>query len=105
MSGDHFEKVTVIKKANIYFDGKVTSRIVEFPNGTRKTLGIMLPGEYKFNTDGREIMEVLGGEITVRLPGSDMWQTFRVGETFTVPAKSSFELKIENVADYCCSYE
>jgi uncharacterized protein YaiE (UPF0345 family) len=105
MSGDHFEKVTIVKKANIYFDGKVTSRIVEFPNGTRKTLGIMLPGEYKFNTDSREVMEVLGGEITVRLPGSDAWQTFGVGEAFTVPARSSFELKIENVADYCCSYE
>lgn len=105
MTDDQFEKVTIIKKANIYFDGKVTSRNVEFPNGTRKTLGIMLPGEYKFNTDAREIMEVLGGEITVRLPGSDTWQTFHVGESFTVPARSSFELKIENVADYCCSYE
>jgi purine/pyrimidine-nucleoside phosphorylase len=105
MSNDQFENVTIIKRANIYFDGKVTSRIAVFPNGTQKTLGIMLPGEYKFNTDAREIMEVLGGEITVRLPGSDAWQTFRVGESFTVPAKSSFELKIENVADYCCSYE
>jgi uncharacterized protein YaiE (UPF0345 family) len=65
----------------------------------------MLPGEYKFNTDAREIMEVLGGEITVRLPDSDAWQTFRTGESFTVPARSSFELKIDNVADYCCSYD
>jgi uncharacterized protein YaiE (UPF0345 family) len=53
----------------------------------------------------QEIMEVLGGEITVRLPGSDTWQTFGAGQSFTVPAKSSFELKIEKVADYCCSYE
>lgn len=105
MSDDQFEKVTVVKKANIYFDGKVTSRIVVFPNGTRKTLGIMLPGEYKFNTDAREIMEVLSGEITVQLPGSDTWQTFRAGQSFTVPARSSFALKIESVADYCCSYE
>jgi purine/pyrimidine-nucleoside phosphorylase len=105
MSDDYFEKVTVVKKANIYFDGKVTSRIVLFPDGSRKTLGVLLPGEYKFNTDVKEGMEVLGGEITVRLPGSDKWQTFHAGEVFAVPAKSSFELKIENVADYCCSYD
>ncbi|MBN1310517.1 MAG: pyrimidine/purine nucleoside phosphorylase [Anaerolineae bacterium] len=105
MLDHHFEKVTVVKKANIYFDGKVTSRVVLFPDGSRKTLGVMLPGEYRFNTDATEVMEVLDGEITVRLPGSDQWQTFHVGETFTVPAQSSFELKIDNVADYCCSYE
>jgi uncharacterized protein YaiE (UPF0345 family) len=50
-----FNDVTIIKKANIYFDGKVTSRSVVFPDGSRKTLGIMLPGEYEFNTDDRDL--------------------------------------------------
>ncbi|MBN1429663.1 MAG: pyrimidine/purine nucleoside phosphorylase [Anaerolineae bacterium] len=105
MTEYQFEKVTIVKKANIYFDGKVTSRIILFPDGSRKTLGIMLPGEYKFNTDAKEVMEVLDGEITVRFPGSDKWQTFHSGDSFAVPARSSFELKIDNVTDYCCSYE
>jgi len=104
MPDDRFENVSVIKKANIYFDGKVTSRAVLFADGTRKTLGIMLPGDYEFNTGAREVMEVLGGEMTVLLPGSSDWQTFKAGEAFEVPANSSFKLKIAAVADYCCSY-
>ncbi len=45
-----FDNVTVVKKANVYFDGKVTSRTVKFADGSLKTLGFMLPGEYQFNT-------------------------------------------------------
>lgn len=101
---DRFENVAIIKKANVYFDGKVTSRTVLFADGSRKTLGIMMPGEYEFATDAREIMEVLGGEMTVLLPGQSDWQVFGEGDTFEVPAQSSFKLKLDVVADYCCSY-
>jgi uncharacterized protein YaiE (UPF0345 family) len=101
---DTFENVTVVKKANVYFDGKVTSRTVLFADGTRKTLGIMMPGEYEFGTGAREVMEVLGGEMKVLLPGQTAWQTFRAGESFEVPADSSFKLELNGVADYCCSY-
>lgn len=59
-----FKNVTVIKEANVYFDGKVTSRTVLFESG-KKTLGFMLAGEYEFNTDAEEIMEVLGGDMSV----------------------------------------
>ena len=104
MSEERFENVTIVKRANVYFDGKVTSRTVEFPDGTRKTLGVMLAGEYQFDTGVEELMEVLGGEMTVKLPGSDEWRTFTAGESYVVPANSSFALKIEGVADYCCSY-
>lgn len=104
MSDDRFENVIIIKKANVYFDGKVTSRTVLFPDGTRKTLGFMLPGNYEFGTGAPEIMELLNGEMEVLLPGSDTWQTFRAGETFSVPASSSFKLRLKGVADYCCSY-
>ena len=76
MSEERFENVTIVKRANVYFDGKVTSRTVEFPDGTRKTLGVMLAGEYQFDTGVEELMEVLGGEMTVKLPGSDEWRTF-----------------------------
>lgn len=104
MSNDHFENVTVIKKANVYYDGKVTSRTVLFSDGTRKTLGVMLAGEYEFETDAPEVMEVLGGAMRVRLPGADGFRLFSSGESFHVPAKSSFRLVIDGVADYCCSY-
>lgn len=104
MANERFEGVTVVKKANVYYDGKVTSRTVLFADGTRKTLGIMLPGEYDFGTDAPEVMEVLGGEMTVKLPGATEWRTFRAGESFAVPGKSRFQLKLAGVTDYCCSY-
>lgn len=102
---DRFEQVTVVKKANVYFDGKVTSRTVLFPDGTRKTLGVMLPGSYEFSTGAAEVMEVLAGEMNVLLPGSQEWQRFGPGQRYSIPAKSAFKLEVVGVADYCCSYE
>ncbi len=101
---DRFEKVTVVKKANVYYDGKVTSRTVLFEDGSKKTLGIVLPGEYEFGTADREIMEVLGGSMDVLLPGSERWTTFGAGQSYEVPAGSKFRLRVRDVADYCCSY-
>lgn len=99
-----FENTTIIKKANIYFEGKVTSRTVILESGEKKTLGIMLPGEYTFSTTEEEIMEVLGGSMDVKLPNSDTFTTYKEGESFIVPSNSSFELIIKEVSDYCCSY-
>jgi purine/pyrimidine-nucleoside phosphorylase len=99
-----FKNVTVVKKANIYFDGKVTSRTVIFPDGTRKTLGIMLPGKYEFGTADKEIMEILAGDLEILLPGEKEWKTIKAGESFEVPAQSKFSLNIRSVTDYCCSY-
>ncbi len=99
-----FKGVTIIKKANIYFDGKVTSRSVMFPDGSRKTLGIMLPGEYEFNTDQKEIMEIISGDLVVSLPDGKGWKQINGGESFEVPAKSKFGLKVKKLTDYCCSF-
>jgi uncharacterized protein YaiE (UPF0345 family) len=99
-----FKDVTVVKKANIYFDGKVTSRTVLFSDGTKKTLGIMLPGDYEFGTEDKELMEVQAGRLEVLLPGSDQWQSFAAGSSFEVPAESKFKLKVSETMDYCCSY-
>jgi uncharacterized protein YaiE (UPF0345 family) len=99
-----FKNVTVVKKANVYFDGKVSSRTVLFPDGSKKTLGIMLPGEYEFGTASKELMEILAGDLDVLLPGADGWKTVREGESFEVPAQSKFSLKVKNLTDYCCSY-
>lgn len=99
-----FTSVTVEKKANIYFDGKVTSRTIIFEDGSKKTLGIMLPGEYEFNTADKEIMEILSGELTVLLPQNDGWIRVTGGESFEVPANAKFSLKITTITDYCCSF-
>ncbi len=99
-----FENVTVVKKANVYFNGKVTSRTVLFPDGSKKTLGIMMPGDYEFGTAQEEIMEILAGKLEVLLPGENEWKTVQGGESFTVPANAKFKLKVEEVTDYCCSY-
>lgn len=102
MSG--FKGVTVVKKANIYFDGKVTSRTVLFEDGSKKTLGVMLPGEYEFNTGDREIMEIQSGELEVLLPEVTAWKTINGGESFEVPANSKFQLRVKALSDYCCSF-
>ena len=99
-----FKDVNVIKKANIYFDGNVTSRTLVFSDGSRKTLGIMLPGDYEFGTEQKEIMEILSGDLDVSLPGAEGWQTITAGGEFEVPAKSKFRLRVKKITDYCCSY-
>lgn len=99
-----FENVTVAKAANIYFEGLVTSRTIIFPDGSKKSLGIMFPGEYNFGTAKKEIMEILSGELEVLLPGDSQWLTVKGGAAFNVPADSSFKVKVLALTDYCCSY-
>ena len=99
-----FNNVTIVKKANVYFDGKVTSRTVVFADGSQKTLGVMLPGDYEFNTADKEIMEIMAGELEVLLPGVSDWQTIKGGESFEVPAHSKFGLRVKMLTDYCCSF-
>ena len=99
-----FNNVNIVKKANIYFDGKVTSRTVLFANGEKKTLGIMLPGDYEFGTDQAELMEIQSGLVEVLLPGESVWRSIQGGENFEVPAQAKFGIKVKEVTDYCCSY-
>lgn len=101
---EQFNNVTVVKKANIYFGGNVTSRTVKFEDGTHKTLGIMFPGEYEFGTDAAELMEIMEGDLEVLLPRSSEWQRIRGGEIFEVPANASFNVRVKEIVDYCCSY-
>jgi len=99
-----FKNVTVVREANIYFDGKVTSRTVVFADGSKKTLGVMLPGEYEFGTGDKEIMEIFSGDLDVLLPGEKAWKTIKGGESFEVASKSKFKLKVRALSDYCCSF-
>ena len=99
-----FKNITIVKKANVYFEGKVTSRTVKFEDGTTKTLGFMQAGDYTFNTGVAEIMEILSGELTVELPNQKQPLIICGEATFEVPANSSFSLHVSVPTDYCCSY-
>lgn len=101
---DIFKSVDLVKKANIYFDGNVTSRSFVDNDGERKSLGIMMPGTYNFGTAAAEIMEIVSGECEVKLNGSAEWKTYTSDTTFQVPANSNFDIKVKTVTDYCCSY-
>ena len=99
-----FNNVSVVKKANVYFGGNVSSRTIRFADGSLKTLGFMLPGEYTFNTADKELMEIIDGNLDVLLPGTDQWQSVTGGESFDVPANAAFTVKINTPTDYCCSF-
>lgn len=99
-----FNNVSVVKKANVYFGGNVSSRTIKFADGSMKTLGFMLPGEYTFNTADKEIMDILDGDLDVMLPDSDQWLNVKGGESFNVPANAKFTVKIKSPTDYCCSF-
>lgn len=101
---EEFKNINVVRKANVYFDGGVSSRTLIFPDGSKKTLGFMIPGEYEFGTSQHETMEMLGGSMEVLLPGAEQWKSFKEGDVFEVEANTSFKVKVDAVADYCCSY-
>ncbi|WP_418965575.1 pyrimidine/purine nucleoside phosphorylase [Cetobacterium sp.] len=100
-----FKSVKVIKKANVYFGGKVDSRTIIFEDGSRKTLGFMQKGEYEFNTGAPELMEVIGGEMLIKRAEDKDFISIKEGESFSVEKDSSFKVKVNEYADYCCSYK
>jgi hypothetical protein len=104
-SPEQFANVTVACKANVYFDGKVVSHTVTFADGSRKTLGLIYPGSYKFNTGVAERMEIVAGACRVRIAGEGDWLSFPAGTLFDVPANSFFEIEVgEGLAEYVCSF-
>ena len=101
-----FTGVTALSKANVYFDGRVVSHTLRFPDGSKKTLGLIYPGTFEFKTDGAERMDVTSGECRVRQAGQSEWKKYGPGSMFNVPAKSSFEVAVDaGVAEYVCSFE
>ena len=102
---EKFEKVGVVCKANVYFDGKVVSHTVLFGDGTKKTLGLIYPGSFTFNTGVPEKMEIVAGSCRVRLKGETGWKNYGAGTEFGVPGNSAFDIAVENgLVDYICSY-
>jgi len=90
-------------KVNEYFSGKVKSLAYESVDGDA-TIGVMAAGEYTFATSSDELMRVINGEMQVKLPGSEQWQLFSSGDTFTVAANQSFKVKTEQNVAYLCLY-
>lgn len=99
-----FDQVSVIKQANVYFDGNCLSHTVLFADGSKKTLGVIFPSSLVFNTALAEIMEINAGRCKVRLEGRSDWQTYEAGEQFSVPANSQFEIETLVMLDYVCHF-
>lgn len=100
-----FRNVTAVTKANIYFDGKVVSHSILFPDGSKKTLGLIHPGKFHFGTDKAERMELVAGECHVTLDGQMTANAYAAGQVFVVPAKSGFDIEVKSGrCEYICSF-
>ena len=100
-----FRDVTVVTKANVYFEGKVVSHSVLFADGSKRTLGLIYPGKYHFGTDKAERMEIVAGECVTKLDGATVVASFAVGQAFEVPAKSGFDIEVKaGLCEYICSF-
>mgnify|MGYP001037348513 FL=1 len=101
---EHYDGVSVVKKANVYFDGKCVSHTVVLADGTRKTVGVIMPSSLTFNTGAPEIMEGVGGACRVRLKGESDWKGYGEGQSFNVPGNSSFEIACDEPYHYVCHF-
>jgi uncharacterized protein YaiE (UPF0345 family) len=104
MTNAQFDQVSVIKKSNVYFDGKCISHTVLFADGSKKTIGVILPSTLTFNTGAPERMEIISGECSVTRVGQATEQ-FRSGQSFYVDGNSSFDIEALSVVDYVCHFE
>lgn len=101
-----FSGVTAVAKANVYFDGKVVSHTIRFPDGSKKTLGLIYGGEFHFSTDAPERMDIIAGSCEVKLDGTTLWVPYPAGQSFHVPGKSGFDIRVATgIAEYVCSFE
>ncbi len=99
-----YTNASIKQKANIYHDGKVTSRSVVTAEGEMKTLGIMLPGLYRFSTQAAEVMEVTQGGCRVKLANEQEWINYQAGQSFNVAANSHFDIEVDDILDYICHF-
>jgi uncharacterized protein YaiE (UPF0345 family) len=102
---DKFDNVSVGKKANVFFDGKCVSHSVFFADGSRKTVGVILPGsQLTFNIGAPELMEITAGECQVKIAGETEFKTFSAGTSFRVAENGSFEIHAKDEVNYVCSF-
>lgn len=98
------ENVTVLTTSNVYFDGKCVSHTVLLADGTRKSVGVILPATLTFTTSAPETMQITAGSCRVRLAGAQDWTEYAAGSSFDVPGDSSFEIETSGNLDYICHF-
>ena len=102
---NQFTNVTVLTKANIYFEGKVISHTVQFADGSKKTIGLIYPGNFHFGTQAAERMELVAGNCRVKLDGRADWKNYAAGQLFEVPGNSGFDIEVKTgICEYICSF-
>lgn len=104
MTTSSIANVNLTTQANVYFDGKCVSHSFTLQDGTRKSVGVVLPSTLTFNTGAAEIMECVGGGCDYRLAGSSEWKSAGPGDSFEIPANSSFDIRVTGAYHYLCHY-
>ena len=104
MTTEKIDGVSVTTKASVYFDGKCVSHGITFPDGTKKSVGVILPATLTFNTGAPEIMEGVGGSCEYKLDGTDTWLTSQPGEQFSIPGNSKFDIRVTEAYHYICHF-
>lgn len=104
MSTTQFDNVTVLTKGNVYFDGKCVSHTILLADGTKKTLGVILPATLNFGTGAPEVMDIVSGKCRIRHAGQTEWLAYEGGSSFSVPGNASFDIEVVETVDYICHY-
>jgi len=104
MTTETIANIAVTTKANVYFDGKCVSHNITYPDGTKKSVGVVLPSTLTFNTGAPEIMECVGGSCEYKLAGTDAWIASGLGEKFSVPSNSKFDIRVTEAYHYVCHF-
>ncbi|OOG36645.1 pyrimidine/purine nucleoside phosphorylase [Polaromonas sp. A23] len=104
MITDHIANISVSTQASVYFDGKCVSHGITFPDGTKKSVGVVLPSTLAFKTGAPEIMECVAGSCEYKLAGSDAWLKSSPGEKFSIPGNSSFDIRVTEAYHYICHF-
>ena len=99
-----FDQVSVVKKANVYFDGKCVSHTVILADGTKKSVGVILPSTLNFGTGAPEVMELIEGRCRVKLAGESGWNEYTGGQSFSAPGNSSFDIETLETLHYVCHF-
>ncbi len=104
MTTETIDGVSVTTQASVYFDGKCVSHGLTYPDGTKKSVGVVLPAALTFSTGAPEIMECVAGSCEYRLDGSDVWLTSTPGQRFSIPGNSKFDIRVTDAYHYICHY-
>ena len=104
MTTQHISNISVTTQANVYFDGKCISHGITYLDGTKKSVGVILPSTLVFNTGVAEIMECVAGSCEYKLADSSAWVKSVAGEKFSVPGNSKFEIRVVEPYHYICHF-